>query len=298
MMPQGASLTACEAVSGFRLEPLFVPRNSSARPSLFRLDARVGRGVVAEVWRAAAPDDSSAALKFLKPEYAAHAAARDLLRREGRWLQELSHPSIVSSGGLVDGASVAMQPHPISEALVLEWLGGGDLVSLAGADPEHWIHAAIDVAAGLSYLHEYGLVHGDVKARNVLFDDAGKARLIDFSCALRLGTLLRRPHGTITQQRPRSDGHIVQVDDDVFAFAALLYELFTGRPPFAGDTSGSARPLRDLGAVSDDTRRGETLRSLRCGVMRVLMTDSPTGPPELPRLQVLLCAARDVIEDE
>jgi len=209
----------------------------------YRLDERVGSGSVAEVWRAVGSDDCTVALKLLRQELAGRRNAEALLDRELSVLERVSHPSIVSAGGMVAGNRLMPNPPRAARAIVLEWLGGGDLVSVAGAHAKHWIDAAIDIAAAIEHLHGFGIVHGDVKARNVLFDAGGRARLVDFSCAKPIGSRLRQAIGTATQQRPRLTGHRVSEDDDIFAFAALLHELLHGHPPFV---KGSVSRLSKL----------------------------------------------------
>ena len=69
------------------------------------------------------------------------------------------------------------------------------LVSLAGGPARHWLGAALTLARTLEFVHDRGVVHGDVKARNVLFDAADRMRLADFAAALprnASGKLLKR----------------------------------------------------------------------------------------------------------
>lgn len=164
----------------------------------------VGRGGSAHVLRGDTAAGGPVALKTLKPELARHPRAALLLEHEARMLALARHAHVVACGGLVrlpDGRL----------ALELEYLGGGDLVSLAGARPAVWVDAALGVAAGLAHCHARGLVHGDVKARNVLLAADDTPRLVDFASARRI-----------------ADG--ASPESDVRAFAALLYELVAGAP--------------------------------------------------------------------
>lgn len=177
-----------------------------ARPPLFSgsLGPALGSGGSAHVLRGDDAAGRPVALKTLKPELARHPRAELLLEHEARMLALLRHEHVVGCRGLVrlpDGRL----------ALELEYLGGGDLVSLAGAPLGFWVGAAARVAAGLAYCHAQGVVHGDVKGRNVLFGADDAPRLVDFASGRRI-----------------ADGASPQ--SDVHAFAALVYELLVGAP--------------------------------------------------------------------
>lgn len=117
--------------------------------------------------------------------------------------------------------------------LVMEYVGGGDLVSLTGAPPGRWAPVAARVADAVRYLHGEGLVHGDIKARNVLLRPGDEPCLIDFSLAAPIGDRGLRSGGTAAYQSANQRrGGPRRVGDDVHAFAVLVYELWTGSLPF------------------------------------------------------------------
>lgn len=177
-----------------------------------------------EIWFCSSDGGRPLAVKTLKPDWLSNAGARALLRREYELLSRLRHPGIVAADAFID--------EPDRAALVLEYLGGGDLVSLAGAAPRHWIVPVRDVLAALDYLHKRGFAHRDVKARNVMFDGSGRARLIDFGSVARIGAS-GSEHGTTAAHRP-SAARLTRVtaEQDLHAFAVLLFELLAGRLPF------------------------------------------------------------------
>lgn len=188
-----------------------------------RPERRLAVGRMTEVWLGTAADGRPFAIKTLKSDWLAKPGARTLLRREYELLESLQHPHIVTADALVDTPDCA--------ALVCEYLGGGDLVSLAGAPARHWIDSVRDVLAALEYLHGRGFVHRDIKARNVMFDGEGRARLIDFGSAARVGAPWTQ-HGTTAAHRPaRPPPGRVAAEQDLHAFAVLLYELLAGRLP-------------------------------------------------------------------
>src|SRR5690606_9414075 len=178
----------------------------AARAPPFRgsVGAAVGRGGSAHVFRGIDAAGRPVALKTLKPEVARDPRAALVLEHEAHMLALARHAHVVGCRGIVrlpDGRL----------ALELDYLGGGDLVSLAGAPPAAWADAALRIAAALAHCHAQGVVHGDVKARNVLFAADDTPRLVDFASARRI-----------------AGG--ADPESDVRAFAPLLYELVAGTP--------------------------------------------------------------------
>jgi serine/threonine protein kinase len=194
----------------------------------------VANGGSSQVWRATEAGGRVVALKMLKPELRERAGARASIAREHDLLRELAHPHVVATLGLVelDG----------TPALALEYLGGGDLASLAGAAPRHWLRAAADVGSALCFMHARGYVHRDIKARNVLFDSADRAKLIDFGSVLPTGTPAAHGGATAAHRPPRRRPGPVVPADDCYAFAALLYELLAARLPYGPSPTGTPAP--------------------------------------------------------
>jgi serine/threonine protein kinase len=195
----------------------------------FRLEYRVHEGVWTEVWRGIDAQGRTVAVKLAGHTIGGGAAVRRL-RAEYGMLARFAHPSIVRPIACVD--------EPSRVALVTEYLPGGDLVSLARAAPRHWAGAAIAVLGALAWLHSKGIVHRDVKARNVMFDAAGRARLIDFGSAAPVGGP-RHEAGTTSAHSYASSG-VIAAADDVYAFAVLLYELMAGALPFPPESRDRA----------------------------------------------------------
>jgi serine/threonine protein kinase len=217
----------------------------------WQLREPLGRGGSACVWRAVDAEGRVAALKIPN----AHAA--DLLRHEHSLLAAFRHPSVVATLGIVSSQDRA--------ALALEYLPLGDLVALAGSPPQHWLPALRDVWAALRELHACGYAHCDVKARNVLFATDDSPRLIDFAAARPLDAPLRR--GVATAACAPAGASTSGRAADCFAFAALAYELASGRLPYgatgarwhgeepaAVPVAARAAPL--LGIAADVLRAG------------------------------------------
>lgn len=187
----------------------------------WRAVALCGRGGTAEVWHVAGPDGREAALKRLRPELRHRGDLRQRLRGEFALLETIRSRALVTPLELVEDDD--------GPSLILEHLPNGDLVSLVGAPVRHWLPALRGVLAALMDLHEHGLAHGDLKARNVLFASDHSVRLVDLTAARAVDAPAAR--STAAYSLPASVKATARAAD-CFAFAALLHELATARLPY------------------------------------------------------------------
>jgi serine/threonine protein kinase len=201
-------------------DPLLAGRRVGGRYRLERCISPRGN-----VWLAVDSKGHHFAVKSGHPE---------LLRNELQLLGGLSHQHVVRLLDVIEEG-----PSPV---LVLEYLAGGDLVSLAGLKWNHWIAAADQLIAVLSYLHDAGIAHRDLKARNVMFDAAGRVRLIDFGSAARIGSPWSRGGTTAAGVDPHRGEGPVSAADDCYALAALLFELLHGSLPGMAPAPSAWRP--------------------------------------------------------
>ena len=211
-----------------------------------------------------------------------------LFRREGRTAARLSHPNIVR---VYDAGEAELDDREVSY-IVMEYVPGGDLEDLIegrGPLPEAMLsRIAADAASGLAHAHERGIIHRDVKPRNILLDDGCNPKLADFGIARAFdsthethpGSFLGTPAYSSPEQL---QGHRVTPKSDVYSFGATLYHAATGRRPFAGSPIEVANqhvlkrpvPPRERGA-----RIGEGLQTL---ILDCLAKD-PAKRPDTARL--------------
>ena len=199
------------------------------------MGARLGHGGMSQVWAATTPAGTPVAVKVSNPAVVDPVAARRLIHREYAFLSALSHRNIVSVLGLLE-----MDHMDAGKGLgmVMEYVDGGDLVSLAGSRPGQWLPVAAQLASALRYLHAAGVVHRDIKARNVLLRSGDAPCLIDFSLAASIGDPTPLSGGTAAyQSASRRQGGPADIADDVHAFLVLVYEVWTGALPFGRDPS-------------------------------------------------------------
>jgi serine/threonine protein kinase len=153
-------------------------------------------------------------------------AARRALFREAQTVASLDSPRIVSVYDIIES--------PGHLALVMEYVPGCDLREfLASVRPSlaSVVTIATDLAAALAVARQQRLVHGDLKAANVLITDGGRAKLTDFGIA-RKGTE-SKVAGSLSALSPEQYlGEPLDVRSDLFALGCLVYRMLGGEEPF------------------------------------------------------------------
>ncbi len=205
----------------------------------YALDGRLGEGGMGHVYRARHIQLGKAfALKIISPAFATDNAARLRFNQEAKLASEISHPNIVS---VVDFGEDAQ----FGAYMVMELVEGEPLIA-PGVLPMS-VKRAIDVlgqvADALDHIHKRGIVHGDVKAENIMLtaEQAGArrrriVRLLDFGLARRPDLAEEEgvsgsPHYLAPE---RAAGGPASVSSDVYALGVLGYMLLTGTLPYEG----------------------------------------------------------------
>ena len=243
----------------------------------YELEELVGTGGMSNVYRA--HDrllERTVALKLLHDRYSDDDEYVERFRREARAAARLSHPNIVTviDRGEQDGR----------QFIVFEHVAGANLKQVVrerGALPiKQAIELVLQVARALSFAHEHGLVHRDVKPQNVLLNGDGRAKVTDFGIARThdvegvtiTGTVLGTSHYISPEQ---ARGEQVDAQSDVYSLGAVLYELLTGEVPFPGDNfvAVAMRHIREE-PPSVLEKRPEVSVRLAAAVERALEKDS------------------------
>ena len=211
----------------------------------YRIEARVGRGGMGEVYRAVQLDlGRRVALKILAPQLAADDRFRRRFLRESRIAASIDHPSIIpiyQTGEQGDLLYIAMR-----------YVDGPDLATLlrreGRLEPARVLAIMAQVASALDAAHERGLVHRDVKPANILLAtgragsdghcylcDFGLIKQVDSEQVASALTATDQFVGTIPYVAPEQiEGTAVDGRTDVYSLGCVLFHCLTGSVPFEG----------------------------------------------------------------
>jgi serine/threonine protein kinase len=278
----------------------------------FRLLEMIGAGGMGVVYRAHDERlDRDVALKVLPPGTLADETTRRRFRLEALTLSRLNHPNIATVHDFNDQDG--------SDFLVMELIQGGTLDDkILGAPlPEREVlRLGIQLAQGLAAAHSEGVVHRDLKPGNVRITPDGRLKILDFGLATlrnldfteKADTRELGDAGLVAGSPPYMApeqllGEVVDARSDIYGAGAVLYEMVTGRRPFA--ESHGARlvdsvlhappvPPRDLNTRlspgleaivlkcldKDPARRYQSARELLVDLERLSVPLSPVTRPQ------------------
>jgi serine/threonine protein kinase len=196
----------------------------------------LGAGGMATVYLAVQESlEREVALKVMAPVLAANADFCQQFLKEGRITAKLSHPHLVT---VHDIGSYRGTYYMASE-----YLSAGSLRERlqSGLGVHEALNIAHDLASGLTYAHEMGFVHRDVKPGNILFRANGAAVLADFGIAKAIksissATMAGNAIGTPDYMSPeQAQASPVDGRTDIYSLGAVLFEMLTGRKPYVAN---------------------------------------------------------------
>src|SRR5437016_8513237 len=225
----------------------------------------IGRGGMGVIYRARQRHSRRiVALKRMVSYHADSRETRERFRREAEAAASLDHPNILpiyEVGHGEDGLPFFSMKYAAGGSLEK---GGAALHS----EPRQSVHLMTKVAHAVQYAHEHGVLHRDLKPGNILLDSRGEPFVTDFGLAkwldtstdlTRTLTIFGTP-GYIAPEQAKGPAAKLTPAADVYSLGALLFDLFTGRPPFLGEHAlaviqqASERPapkLRSLAPAFD-----------------------------------------------
>lgn len=207
-----------------------------------KLQTCLATGTHTQVWEVVEQGSSEKyAMKLLLPEAFKDAAQKAALKHEAKVLESLDHPNIVKFKSLVLDKKQGF--------LLMELFRAPNLKSQAQTDLLS-VHVRLkrlveQVSTAMAHIHDKGWLHKDLKPDNILFSKAAELRVIDFSLSAKMVTGMaaffkgksKVIQGTRTYMSPEQiRGKALGPYTDIYNFGVTLFELLTGRTPFAGFT--------------------------------------------------------------
>ena len=221
----------------------------------YRIIAPLGRGGMGDVYRADDLKlDQAVALKFLARGRGEDPTWLLRYRNEVRLARKVTHPNVT-------------RVYDISEAegevfISMEYVDGEDLAALlrrvGRLTGDKAIQVARQLCAGLGAAHDQGVLHRDLKPANIMIDGRGQVRIADFGIAALAWQAeeSRVLVGTPAFMAPELfEGDAPSIRSDLYSLGAVLYEMTTGKEPFAGALPGlrarDATPIRPSAIVPE-----------------------------------------------
>ena len=205
----------------------------------YNIIGELGQGAMGTVYKAVDPlIDRIVAIKTINLSL----ALDEKDEYESRFYQEakaagrLSHPNIVTIYDVGKSGEIAY--------IAMEFLQGRELRDMLNDGKrmpvEQVINVVAQVAQGLAYAHEHGIVHRDVKPSNIMIVRDGHVKITDFGIARMASAAVRTQTGMVLgspkyMSPEQVVGKLTDQRSDIFSLGVMLYEMLTGQAPFAGE---------------------------------------------------------------
>jgi serine/threonine protein kinase len=228
----------------------------------YKIESLITVGGMGEVYLARDPFGVPVALKILRRHLIASPQAVDRFHTEARAASALRHPNIVTIRD--SGES------PLGLFIAMEWVDGPTfrkVIDSGPLDSARAIDLSVQASRALAAAHAAEILHRDIKPDNIMLRNDGVLKVLDFGLARLAGPVRLEPNaigasgtisgtlsGTLLYMSPEIlRGEMATSASDVFSLGALIYELWTGQHPFAGETPldvFEAIECRDVPALS------------------------------------------------
>ncbi len=210
----------------------------------YKILERVGRGGMGTVYRAHQVSlDRDVAFKVLSPNLARDQEFIQRFTDEVRAAARLAHPNIVRALDVGHEAGI--------HYFAMEYMQGGSIDDAIERDgriaPDRALPMLLDVARGLAYAEEQGIVHRDIKPDNLMLDEHGTAKIVDLgiACEQKGGRGADQSEGVFGTAHyiapEQASGERIDSRADIYALGATAYHMLTGHTLFTGDSEAEIR---------------------------------------------------------
>ena len=216
----------------------------------YLIESQIGNGGMSDIYRAKdlhleseGITEPYVAIKVLQQQFSSLPEAKQLLIKEARKTQQLSHPNIIR---VYD-----VDSHGDYHFMVMEWLDGESLDQVIkrskplGLPFKGVLKLLEQIGSALDYAHKMGIVHTDLKPSNIILTRQGSIKVFDFGVARAMQLNVDKyamtnnqhtsPHSGYTPAYAsfeQLEGQEPGVTDDIYAFSCIIYELLSGKHPY------------------------------------------------------------------
>lgn len=205
------------------------------------IEGRIGQGAMGSVFKGSDQDQPrKVAIKILSPEHCRKPKVLARFEREATLMTTLRHPNIIQILGVGRRGALPYIVMPFLEGMTL-----AEVVKLKGGklSPGEALWVVKQISAGLSFIHHHGLVHRDVKPQNIFVSPGGRITILDLGVVrdksnpglTKPGAMVGTPY-YMSPEQIQGQGEIDK-RTDVYALAAMTFELLVGRPPYLGTSN-------------------------------------------------------------
>jgi len=204
----------------------------------YQIIEELGKGGMGKVYKVHDTEiKENVALKLLKPEIAADEKTIERFKNELKYARRIGHRNVCRMYDL--------NKEEGTHYITMEYVPGEDLKRLirkvGQLNAEKTISIAKQICEGLAEAHRLGVVHRDLKPQNIMVDEEGNARIMDFGIARTIkgkgitgaGVMIGTPEYISPEQ---VEGKEVDQRSDIYSLGVILYEMVAGTAPFVGDT--------------------------------------------------------------